>query len=125
MGIAWTTYQRRTFVTPPFAAYVSGHSTFSRSAAEVLTRLTGTPHFPGGLGGYVALQNAFLVFEQGPTEPVRLQWATYQDASDEAGISRLWGGIHVAADDIQGRLMGAQIGAQAYDLAELYWGPAE
>ena len=122
LGVSWITYQRRTFVTPPFAAYVSGHSTFSRAAAEVLTRLTGSPYFPGGLGEFVALQNDFLAFETGPTETVRLQWATYRDAADQAGISRLWGGIHVAADDLKGRVMGAEIGVNAYDLAHLYWG---
>ena len=43
----WMPYQLISFVTPPFAGYVSGHSTYSRSAAEVLTLLTGTPYFPG------------------------------------------------------------------------------
>ena len=42
----WWPYQRPSFVTPPFAGYVSGHSTFSRAAAEVLTRLTGSSYFP-------------------------------------------------------------------------------
>ena len=37
----WWPYQRLSFVTPPFAGYISGHSTFSRSAAEVMTELTG------------------------------------------------------------------------------------
>ena len=59
--------------------------------------------------------------EIGPTEEIRLQWATYRDAADEAGISRLWGGIHVRADDFRGRIMGFQIGQDAYDLAESYW----
>ena len=36
-AVEWVPYQRATFVTPPFAGYVSGHSTFSRAAAEVLT----------------------------------------------------------------------------------------
>ena len=44
----WMPYQRSTFVTPAFAAYVSGHSTFSRAAAEVMTLLTGSPFFPRG-----------------------------------------------------------------------------
>ncbi|MGB0839945.1 MAG: DUF6851 domain-containing protein, partial [Chitinophagales bacterium] len=39
----WYPYQRPTFVTPPFAGYISGHSTYSRAAAEVLTSLTGDP----------------------------------------------------------------------------------
>ena len=42
----WFPYQRPSFVTPPFAGYVSGHSTFSRAASEVLTMLTGDPFFP-------------------------------------------------------------------------------
>jgi hypothetical protein len=40
-GVEWVPYQRRTFVTPAFPGFTSGHSTFSRSAAEVLTELTG------------------------------------------------------------------------------------
>ena len=42
LGIDWVPYQRDTFVTPPFAGYISGHSTFSRSAAEVMARFTGS-----------------------------------------------------------------------------------
>jgi hypothetical protein len=39
----WWPYQRPNFVTPPFAGYVSGHSTYSRAAAEVMTSITGNP----------------------------------------------------------------------------------
>ena len=38
----WWPYQRPTFVTPPFAGYFSGHSTYSRAAAELLEILTGS-----------------------------------------------------------------------------------
>jgi hypothetical protein len=117
LATSWVPYQRKTFVTPPFAGYVSGHSTYSRSAAEVLTRITGSPNFPGGLGEFVAPANAYLVFERGPSAEVRLQWATYYDAADQAGQSRLWGGIHIRADDFGGRVLGAEIGAQAWQAA--------
>jgi hypothetical protein len=117
----WVPYQRKTFVTPPFAGYTSGHSTFSRAAAEVLTQFTGSPYFPGGLGEYVAPANAFLKFEIGPSETVRLQWATYYDASDQAGQSRIWGGIHIVADDFAGRVMGSAIGTDAYAKAQTYY----
>lgn len=113
----WVPYQRSTFVTPPFAAYVSGHSTFSRSAAEVLTRMTGSPYFPDGLGEFATPQDDFLAFEIGPSAPVTLQWASYYDAADQAGESRIWGGIHIAADDFAGRILGATVGNEAYDLA--------
>ncbi len=122
----WWPYQRPTFVTPPFAGYVSGHSTFSRAAAEILTGLTGDEFFPGGMAEFTARQNDFLVFEQGPSVDVTLQWATYRDASDQTSLSRIWGGIHPPVDDVPGRLMGIQVADRVWDRAELYFnGSAE
>ncbi|WP_428388194.1 vanadium-dependent haloperoxidase [Mucisphaera sp.] len=121
LATEWLPYQRDTFVTPPFAAYVSGHSTFSRAAAEVLTAITGTEYFPGGLGTYDFPIGDSLFFEYGPSEFIQLQWATYYDAADEAGLSRLYGGIHVRADDLPGRIIGAQVGQDAWNLAALYF----
>jgi hypothetical protein len=117
----WWPYQRPSFVSPPFAGYVSGHSVFSRAAAEVMTLLTGTPYFPGGMSDFYAPQNQFLVFEDGPSMDITLQWATYQDASDETSISRIYGGIHPTADDIPGRFMGFDIGHQAFAYAEAHF----
>jgi len=117
----WWPYQRPSFVTPPFAGYVSGHSTYSRAAAEVLTSLTGDPFFPGGMSGFEIPRNEFLVFERGPSVDMTLQWATYRDASDQCSLSRIWGGIHPPADDIPGRLIGIRIGTEAFALAETYF----
>jgi hypothetical protein len=121
MAQSWWPYQRPSFVTPPFAGYISGHSTYSRAAAEVLTALTGDPFFPGGLGEFIAPKNEFLVFEDGPSVDLTLQWATYRDASDQCSLSRIWGGIHPPADDIPGRLIGEQIGISAFIKAEQYF----
>ena len=117
----WEPYQRPSFVTPPFAGFVSGHSTYSRSAAEVLTRLTGDAYFPGGMAMYDCPQDEFLVFEDGPSVDIQLQWATYRDAADESAMSRIWGGIHPPADDIPGRLIGIEIGNDAYDFGVPYF----
>ncbi len=117
----WWPYQRPTFVTPPFAGYVSGHSTFSRAAAEVMTRLTGNAFFPGGMGEFEAPANEFLVFEDGPSVDLTLQWATYRDAADQCSLSRIWGGIHPPADDLPGRLIGIEVGVDAFRHAELYF----
>lgn len=117
----WYPYQRPSFVTPPFAGYVSGHSTYSRAAAEVLTALTGDPFFPGGMGEFFCPQNDFLVFEEGPSQSLTLQWATYRDASDQCSLSRIWGGIHPPVDDIPGRLIGIEIGVDAFNFAESYF----
>jgi len=110
----WLPYQKRTFVTPAFPGLVSGHSTYSRAGAEVLTQMTGSPHFPGGLGEFVAKQNGYMTFELGPTVEVRLQWSTYYDAADQAGQSRIWGGIHYAPDDFEGRKIGKLVGLEAF-----------
>jgi hypothetical protein len=118
----WWPYQRPTFVTPPFAGYTSGHSTYSRAAAEVMTLLTGSPFFPGGKSEFFAAKNEYLVFEDGPSVDVTLQWATYQDAADECSLSRIYGGIHPPQDDIPGRLIGARIGPAAFEHALRYFG---
>jgi len=121
LGTRWWPYQRGTFVTPPFAGYLSGHSTFSRAAAEVLTLVTGDAFFPGGMGTFDITQNDFLVFEEGPSESFTLQWATYRDASDQTSLSRIWGGIHPPIDDIRGRLIGEKIGVDAFNYASSYF----
>jgi len=114
----WWPYQRPTFVSPNFAGYISGHSTFSRAAAEIMTAITGDPFFPGGVGRFEAPQNEFLVFEDGPSIDLTLEWATYRDASDQCSLSRIWGGIHPPVDDIPGRLIGIDIGIAAFEHAE-------
>ncbi len=90
---SWVPYQKKNFVTPAFPGYISGHSTFSRSAAEVLTAITGSPFFPGGMGTYTSVSNISLAFEKGPSQTIQLQWGTYFDAADQAGLSRIWGGF--------------------------------
>jgi|GEM_PF-254724 len=117
----WWPYQRPTFVTPPFAGFISGHSTFSRTAAELLEKITGSPYFPGGMGEFVAKQNQYLVFEDGPSTDIKLQWAAYRDASDQSSLSRIWGGIHPPADDIPGRKNGIKIAKNAFKKAEAYF----
>jgi len=117
----WWPYQRPTFVTPPFPGYISGHSTYSRAAAEVLTRLTGNEFFPGGKSEFEIRANEFLVFEEGPSVDMTLQWATYRDAAEQSALSRIWGGIHPPMDDIPGRHIGIELGNAAYEHALTYF----
>ncbi len=132
----WRPYQSLTFVTPPFPEYVSGHSTFSRAAAEVLTHFTGSGRFYDGvtktiqdvnsdgirdlLGEHIAPTGS-LLFEDGPDSAIILRWHTFKDAADEAGISRLFGGIHIQDGDLRGRELGKRVGNNAYDRAEQYF----
>ena len=119
-GVEWVPYQLPTFVTPAFAGYVSGHSTFSRAAAEVLTAFTGDEYFPGGMYEWPVAPGA-LKIDTGPARRLSLQWATYYDAADAAGISRLYMGIHVAPDDFEGRKIGSVCGKQAWTLARRHF----
>jgi hypothetical protein len=119
----WVSYQRPTFVTPPFAGYVSGHSTYSRAGAEVMAAITGSEFFPGGVGEFLCTQNQFLVFEDGPSQTFTFQWATYYDAADQSGLSRLYGGIHPDFDDFEGRRLGALAGHRAIAKADALFEP--
>lgn len=120
---SWIAYQLKTFVTPAFPGYISGHSTFSRSAAEVLTALTGSPFVPGGLGSYTSTpgSSTSLKNEFGPSLPTQLQWATFYDAADQAGLSRIFGGIHPPVDNLWGRKVGAQVGKAVWETARKYF----
>jgi hypothetical protein len=118
-AVEWMPYQLPTFVTPAFAGYVSGHSTFSRAAAIVMTEMTGSEYFPGGLSEWTVPAGE-LDFEAGPSRDVTLQWATYFDAADQAGLSRIFGGIHPPWDDVAGRRIGAECGRIAWELANTY-----
>jgi hypothetical protein len=52
---------------------------------------------------------------------VVLQWATYSDAADQAGQSRIWGGIHIEPDDFAGRRVGEKVGKGAFAKAETFF----
>lgn len=115
-GATWKPYQAASVVTPPFPEYLSGHSSFSAAGAEVLRRFTGSDAF-----GATATQPAGSSrVEPGavPKKDVTLSWNTFSDAADEAGISRRYGGIHFKQGDLDGRTMGRQVGAQAWDKAQ-------
>jgi hypothetical protein len=120
LAVDWVPFQLPTFVTPAFAGYVSGHSTFSRAAAEIMTSFTGDPYFPGGLFEQTVPADSLAV-ELGPSEDVTLEWATYYDAADQAGVSRLYGGIHIPADDFGGRRIGSECGKEAWAFALRYF----
>jgi Domain of unknown function (DUF6851) len=119
----WWPYQRPSFVTPPFPGYTSGHSTYSRAGAVIMSQYTGSTYFPGGLGEFDCPQNQYLVFEDGPSVTVKLQWASYFDASDQCSLSRIWGGIHPPMDDIPARKIGEVIGGDAWTKATHLWSP--
>ena len=85
-------------LTPPFPEYPSGHSTQSGAAAEVLTHLFGED--------YAFVDNA----QDDEGLPSR-SFASFRAAAQEAGISRLYGGIHFRAAIVNGLEQGRCIAA--------------
>ncbi len=132
----WAPYQKDTFITPGFPEYVSGHSSFSAAAAEVLTNFTGDATFFDGeyrlpwdhdgdgeqdLLGQVVFRPGSGKFERMPEVTVTVEWPTFKDAADSAGISRLYGGIHIQDGDLHARSMGQEVGEMAWDEVNDLW----
>ena len=99
--------------SPPFAEYTSGHSAFSAAGATILQMFTGSDKF----GGAITIQPGESRFEPGvtPVDSVTLSWDTFSAAADEAGISRLYGGIHFTDGDINGRKLGVEVAGAVWD----------
>ena len=85
LASTWVPYQLPTFVTPAFQGYTSGHSTFSRAAAEVMTAFTGSEYFPGGLGRWTNPGRASSTSRRARAATSSSSAATYYDAADQAG----------------------------------------
>jgi Domain of unknown function (DUF6851)/VCPO second helical-bundle domain len=107
-GEAWQPY----LPTPPFAEYVSGHSTFSAAAAEVLAHHTGSDRF--GASAMVPAGSSQVEPGITPAAAVTLHWPTFTDAADQAGLSRRYGGIHFRDGDLAGRALGRMVGLRAW-----------
>ena len=118
-GEEWLPYQPATFVTPPFPEYVSGHSTFSAAGAQILQIFTENDRF----GHAVLLAPGSSRIEPGftPRSAVTLEWQTFTEAADEAGMSRRYGGIHFEDGDLQGRALGRTVGTLAWAKCRAYF----
>ena len=117
-GATWLPYQPSTFPTPPFPEYSSGHSNFSAAGAEILRLFTGRDAF----GASVTLPAGSSKIEPGavPTTDLELSWATFGEASDQAGLSRRYGGIHFEQGDLDARLTGRAAARTAWAKVQTY-----
>jgi hypothetical protein len=120
LGEEWIPYQSMSFLTPGFPDFVSGHSTFSAAAAEILRRFTRSDVF----GMRVVVPKGTSRTEPGitPKTDVTLTWATFTDAAEQAGMSRRYGGIHFKAADIEGRELGRKVGAEVWKKVAHHFG---
>ena len=106
---SWQTYQMPgSNASPPFAEYVSGHSSFSAAAATYLEDFFGSD----ALGLRLEFAPGSSRFEQGvvPAVATTVQWDTLAQAAESAGISRLYGGIHFDDGNRHGLELGQRVG---------------
>ncbi len=116
-GEDWRPYQPDTFVTPAFAEFSSGHSTFSAAGAEILRRFTKSDLF---LNSHTIPAGSSAIEKNTPSHDIELSWNTFSDAANEAGISRRFGGIHFEQGDLGGRTVGRKIGQTVWEKGQSY-----
>jgi hypothetical protein len=93
----WTSF----VATPPFPSYTSGHSTFSGSSAKILELFFGTDDvsFSSTSDGLPGVTRSFTSLSQ---------------AAEEAGQSRIYGGIHWQYDNQDGLASGRALAAEVF-----------
>lgn len=130
----WHPYSPENFITPPFPGYVSGHSTVSGGSARILELFTGSDEF-----GITVEWQAGSLTEEGfpcysiqqvegqPLPPtdlecrVALRLPTFSAVAEMAGISRIYGGFHIQADNIAGLVLGRRIAVHHWPILQAYF----
>jgi hypothetical protein len=130
----WHPYSPATFVTPPFPGYVSGHSTVSGGCAKLLELFTGNDRYgaiarcEAGILTEPECGTSFMQARDG-VEPqgipssraIELELPTFSATAEMAGISRVLGGYHIQADNLEGLALGRQVAAYAWPKFQAYF----
>lgn len=128
----WHPYSPFTFVTPPFPGYVSGHSTVSGACSKTLELFTGSDFF-----GEVERRRAGMLTEgnadcavmqarDGKSAAaancdVELKLPTFTATAEMAGISRVMGGYHIQADNVEGLALGRKVAQFSWPRIRAYF----
>lgn len=131
---AWHPYSPDVFITPPFPGYVSGHSTVSAASARILELFTGSDHY-----GFKEIREAGSLTEEKfpcrdrqkiegkyPSDMkqkcmVTLDLPTFSATAQMAGISRVMGGYHIQADNIEGLNLGKKVADFSWKVYQRYF----
>jgi hypothetical protein len=130
----WHAYSPAAFVTPPFPGYVSGHSAVSGACSRMLELFTGNDHF----GAYERRQAGVLTEKDcpvanmqaqsgqpatgpGATREITLKMPTFTSVAEMAGISRIMGGYHIQADNIEGLKLGRAVANYSWPKYQAYF----
>lgn len=133
----WLPYQESNFVTPPFPDFVSGHSTFSACASRILYQIVKKNSID--LKGVVMNSNLLKLLnpvlfsetdnseinmcqinilpgssgidteETTPLSGISIGWNSLDEMAGEAGISRIYGGIHYNSSNQAGLSLGREL----------------
>lgn len=92
--------------TPSFPSYTSGHSGFSAVGAEILASFLGTDNV------------TFTSTSHSPfLDPSNNQrnYTSFSQAADDAGMSRIYGGIHYSFDNAEGQALGESVANHVFN----------
>ncbi len=130
----WLPYQENRLLTPPFPDCPSGHSTFSSTAASILSVLIGnniqelnismpgqelnmlSPIFPKdydincNLANIIIPMDCSKIQKNVPSKPINITFKSWDELAESAGISRIYGGIHHQSSNQIGLNVGKEIG---------------
>lgn len=109
-GSEWRPYSPDTFLCPPFPSYVSGHSCVSGACAEVLRLFTGSDEF----GLQVKMSPGAMTEPEHVGDSVTLTFPTLTETANLAGQSRVLGGYHIQADNVEGLKLGRSVALKVW-----------
>ena len=115
-GQAWQPYQNSAALTPNFPDVNSGHSAYSSAASTFIRNFLGSNVF----GKSVTLADNSSRFDPngfdgqpGTGTAITLSWDYLNGAAEQAGLSRLYGGIHFNDGNWLGQILGTRAGSNA------------
>ncbi|WP_437911251.1 phosphatase PAP2 family protein [Sorangium sp. So ce302] len=101
-------------MTPAFPAYTSGHASFGAAMFQVLTRYHGTDRIP-----FCFMSdeyNGVTTDERGNVRPeITRCYSSFEEASWENAVSRIYLGVHWRFDEVQGIRQGKRVGDAVFD----------
>jgi Domain of unknown function (DUF6851)/VCPO second helical-bundle domain len=130
----WYPYSPRTFVTPPFPGFPSGHSTASGACSRMLELFTGSDRFgevekrkagdltePGFACELMQAIDGKPFHQKGLTCDVALKLPTFSATAEMAGISRVMGGYHIQSDNVEGLKLGRRVAEYDWPKIKAYF----
>lgn len=117
-GQEWRPYSPETFLCPPFPSYVSGHSCISGACGEALKMWTGSDTF----GERDTLVAGAMTEPGYQGDTIILEFPTFTEAANMAGMSRVLGGYHIQADNVAGLELGRNVAKESWKFYQKHLG---